>query len=87
MLALLGVLVEEGWAEEEEEEEKGCLEGVVMIGVREGVVEEEEDDDEAAEPRRLGVSWKREGVRMVGRGGVLLRGTRSLLGPGYARDC
>ena len=62
MLVLPGVPVEE---------EKECLEGVVRVGVREGVVdeeeEEEEEEDEAAEPRRLGVPWKREGVGMVGR--------------------
>jgi hypothetical protein len=74
LLALPGVLVEEGlwWAEEDEE--KGCLDGVVVLGVREGmVVVEEEEKEEVVEPRRLGVPWKREGVGMFGRGGMLQR--------------
>ena len=72
------------------EEEKGCLEGVVRVGVREGAVDEEEDEeeeeDEAAEPRRLGVPWKREGVGMVGRGRVCCsEGRVHFLGLGLCR--
>lgn len=54
-----------------EEEENGCLEGVVMVGVREGVVavdednEEEDEDDDAAEARRVGMPWKRDGGGMA----------------------